>query len=482
MTAPDVRRLHPLTPLFELLVLGRQFAIPLVVAILANRDRGQLVLLVPALLGTAAGAVKWWRFTYAIDGPNFLISEGVFTRNQRVIPIDRIQQVEVVTRLRHRLVGVTVLEIETAGGTGGPEATLSVVSGAEAERLRGLLSGAAPSQAQPERDEHESLVVELGAARLALAGVTGAELAVMFTILFWVGQLIDDIPGSFLEEWVSDLTAPDDLAGFVTTGVVLVLFWFGLAAVASIFSDGRFRLVRRGDELRVSRGLVDLREATVPLARVQVIRLQQSFVRRLLGMDSVHIRSTAGAIAVPLVTPPEKRALLDAVLPVPPPEELIAAPPAARRRAIARRVVPVLLLAALVTRRLPAASAVAVVVVVAAIAGVAGELAFRGLGHAWGAGAIVTRRGGLRRETHLVPAGKVQSSRLRTTPFQRRAGLATLFLDVAGRGSMPAIRDGDADLLGELQPQILSTAARQDEAMVRSLGGTEARTEARGLR
>lgn len=81
MTAPDVRRLHPLTPLFDLLVLARQFAVPLVVAVLANRDRGQLFLLVPALLGTAAGAVKWWRFTYAVDGSNLVISEGVFTKS-----------------------------------------------------------------------------------------------------------------------------------------------------------------------------------------------------------------------------------------------------------------------------------------------------------------------------------------------------------------------------------------------------------------
>lgn len=475
MTAPDIRRLHPLTPLFELLVLARQFAVPLVVAVLANRDSGQLFLLVPALLGTAAGAVKWWRFTYAIDGPNFVISEGVFTKSQRVIPIDRIQQVDVVTRLRHRLVGVTVLEIETAGGTGGPEATLSVVSGPEAERLRGLLRGAAPPVVKPEQDEPEALLLRLGAARLALAGVTGAELAIMFTILFWVGQLIDDIPGSFLEERVSDLTAPDDVAGFVTAGLVLVVFWFGLAAVASIFSDGRFRLVRRGDELRASRGLVDLREATVPLARVQAIRLQQSFVRRLLGMDSVHIRSTAGAIAVPLVTPAERRALLDAVLPTSPPEAVIAAPPAARRRAILRRVVPALVLAAPLAAWVPPAVAAAAIVVGAAAAAAAGELAYRGLAHAWGAGAIVTRRGGIHRETHVVPAGKVQSSRLRTTPFQRRAGLATLFVDVAGRGSMPAIRDGDAALLSELQPQILSSAARQDEAMVRSLGGAEVR-------
>jgi putative membrane protein len=45
---------------------------------------------------------------------------------------------------------------------------------------------------------------------------------------------------------------------------------------------------------------------------------------------------------------------------------------------------------------------------------------------------VCARRGALIRRTDLTPEAKVQSTRVRSTPFQRRLGLATLHLDVAG--------------------------------------------------
>jgi hypothetical protein len=41
----------------------------------------------------------------------------------------------------------------------------------------------------------------------------------------------------------------------------------------------------------------------------------------------------------------------------------------------------------------------------------------------------------------VVPAAKAQSARVRSTFFQRRAGLATLLVDVAGGGAVPRVTD-----------------------------------------
>ncbi len=467
----DVRRLHPLTPFFDLLSTVRQFALPLVLALFANRDRGQLALLVPTLLFTVAGAAKWWRFTYTFDGARLVIDEGVLTRKQRIVPVDRIQQVDMATTLRHRLLGVTVLKLETAGGTGGAEVSLSVVSTAEAARLRSVLLPAGPraaatDPAAPAPIPRATTLLQLGPGRLALAGVTGSELAVMFTILLSVGQLVDDLPESFLLNRVEELTTPSDVAGFTLTGIAVVALWFALAASASVLKDGRYRLVRRGDQLAVSRGLLDQREASLPLHRVQVVRIQQAFVRRLLGRSSLRIRSSAGAIEVPLVTAAETTELLSVVLPRTELSDLVPAPSAARRRAILRRVIPALLV--LFGSALWLERAVPFAAVVVALSGLLGELAYRGLAHGWTGGMVVARSGGLRREITVVPGAKAQSTRLRTSPLQRRAGLATLYVDVATSGASPAIRDGDLHRLADLQEAIASTpAARTDEIDVR---------------
>jgi uncharacterized membrane protein YdbT with pleckstrin-like domain len=41
----------------------------------------------------------------------------------------------------------------------------------------------------------------------------------------------------------------------------------------------------------------------------------------------------------------------------------------------------------------------------------------------------------------VVPVAKAQSGSVRSSPFQRRAGLATLHVDVAGGGPVPRVLD-----------------------------------------
>jgi putative membrane protein len=482
VTPSEVRRLHPLSPFFELILLGKQFLVPLVLLVVANRgDGGQFVPAIPVAIGAVAGFLKWLRFTYTLDGDRLVIDEGVFTRKQRVVPLDRIQQVEMISKLRHRLLGVTVLRVDTAGGGGSAEVDLSVVSVAEAGRLRTILlpEGAPATPGRPIVEGPP--LVHLGVGELAVAGMTGAEMAVMLTILFWFLQLADDLPGSTLRDLGEGVTAPTSLGGFVAAGAVLVVVWFGLAATASVLKHFGFTMRHVGDDLRVARGLFDRREGSMPVHRIQAVRVQAVLVRRLIGRVAVGLQSAGGAagssggvsrIDVPILDKAELPGLLAELLPAVPPEEssYVAAPAAARRRAIVRRVVPALVVAGVLVALRPVAGSVVAAVALVGIAALAGELAYRGLAHAYARELVLARAGGLARETVIVPVAKAQSTRLRTTPFQRRAGLATLYVDVAGKGATPQIRDGDVARLRDLQRAVLlaSPAARADEQQVRA--------------
>src|SRR4029453_820913 len=50
----------------------------------------------------------------------------------------------------------------------------------------------------------------------------------------------------------------------------------GLAAASSVVTDYGFVLARSGDNLVVRRGLLERREAVVPVPRVQVVRIEES--------------------------------------------------------------------------------------------------------------------------------------------------------------------------------------------------------------
>jgi putative membrane protein len=86
----------------------------------------------------------------------------------------------------------------------------------------------------------------------------------------------------------------------------------------------------------------------------------------------------------------------------------------------------------------PAAPAALLLVPLAVLGGLA---AYRSLGHARRDGFLYARQGAAIRVTAVVPVAKAQSGSVRSSVFQRRAGLATLHVDVAGGGPTPKVLD-----------------------------------------
>lgn len=513
---PGERHLHPLSPVLDLVRAAPQIVIVLVVG-----GFSQVVLLpVVVVLGLVVLGwryLSWQRFTYAIDGDALVVHSGLLERNRKVVPLDRIQQVDVQRKVRHQITGTAVVRVDTAGGGATAEVALDAVSLAEAERLRAVLRrrparaaagvptdaagapSAAPASGGPDRlddlddlDEPERVLVTASVGRLALAGITGSKLFVVFVALGSLFGFVEEVRQGTGVRAVRDVVEGDTRPGAVLVGVLAVVavpVWLAVAAGAAILADGGFRLTRRGDHLRVRRGLLDQREASLLVHRVQVVRIDENPLRRALGMVSLSLQSAGGSgpvegeaagVRVPLLRRAEADALLAEVLPQAPSLPALApAPPAARRRAIVRRLVPALVVAVPVAVLLAPWGLLALVLPLLAVGH--GEMAYRALGWAEVGAHVVTRHGALGRETAVVPVAKAQSTRLHTSPFQRRAGLATLDIDVAGRGRTPAVHDGEAGALARLRHDALDTrAARRDERSVREQAAALVRDEVRG--
>ncbi|WP_267640090.1 PH domain-containing protein [Haloarchaeobius amylolyticus] len=135
-------RLHPISAVSRALRYGvNGLSIPFfLVAMLSAAGIGSidwlfLVAPVGLVVGVTYGVMTYLRYDYALSEDTFDVAQGVIGRTEREIPLRRIQNVDVSQNVFHRLFGVAVVRIETAGG-GGTEATLSVVAEAEASRLR----------------------------------------------------------------------------------------------------------------------------------------------------------------------------------------------------------------------------------------------------------------------------------------------------------------------------------------------------------
>jgi putative membrane protein len=91
-------------------------------------------------------------------------------------------------------------------------------------------------------------------------------------------------------------------------------------------------------------------------------------------------------------------------------------------------------------------------------------LNFRHLGYALSDRFFWTRRGWLSRHTHLVPVRNAQTIVLRQTPFDRRFGVVTLFVDTAGQAQTKS------------GPQLRNVPFAQAEITARAVAVRAART------
>jgi putative membrane protein len=454
------RRLHALSPVFFAGGHVRRLW-PLALLVLARRQLWLIVAGVVVLL--AVTTLEWLRRTYELEAGALRLEEGVLERKRRVVPFDRIQQVDLVRKPLHRLLGVATLRVETAGG-GAAEVDLDVVALGEAQALRSSLLRAKADAAEGGGEGVEAaaaapverILLRLSLGEVMLAGITGTRAAAALAVLGPLSQLTDWFPN--LSDWLlrrvnPEAVAPTTPAAVVAVVLLAVVVWLGLAAASSVVTDFGFTLARLGGDLVVRRGLLERREAVLPVARLQVVRVDESLLRRALGLASVRIQSagrtggadqTASRLAVPVLQRSDVNRVLGELLhgaaPVP---RLLPPPPAARRWMVRRgglRAVPLTAAVAVVLWLLsrPATPLALLLLVLAVLGGLA---AYRGRGHARRGGYLYARQGVAIRVTTVVPVAKAQSGSVRSSFFQRRVGLATLHVDVAGGGPTPKVMD-----------------------------------------
>jgi putative membrane protein len=474
----EARRLHPFTTVARALRLARQLLIPAVVGgVSVGGDlRGVLlgtflILAVPSLV---IGAAQWLAFRYRLEGDDLVIDSGVFRRRRRVIPIERVQNVDLEQSPLERLVGVAELRIETATGGVEAEASLTVLPLAEARALRAELlarRGAVPGRGEPEAGQ--TTLLRLGPVDLVVAGATANEagliaagLATLLEVAGQTGALAT--LGDRLDDAVATGAAPG-VAGAAVVAmlfvlVLLVLGWV-VSIVATVVRFHGFTLTRDGQDLRAEHGLLSRHHLTVPLARVQAVRVEETLPRRWLHRVALKI-DTAGAgsqagrgaggraqVQVPIAHRRQVAVLLEHALRDPGFAGVALHPvdPASRRRELVRLSAAVVALT-LGLAAYGAGRAWAALLLLAPAALLA-HARYRARGWTRDAGHVVARDGVLTRTTWVVPEAKVQTLHITQTPFQRRWRLATLLVDTAAGRTARVVdlhRTTAAELVAEL--------------------------------
>ena len=469
------QRLHPAILVIKVLTSFRRWfgitSVPWLFVLFRDGISSSRVLLLLAvvaisIVASAVWAVLSWRATvYFVRGNAFHFRQGVIGKNERTVPLDHIQSVDTVQGPVQRLFGIVEVRVETAGG-GSNEADVSLAAVARpaARQLQQELAPRRPSAVATDAIEAEApapaLVRRLSTSRLLLAGATSGQIGVALPIIFTISQLFDDVltPDfvlAYAQDWL-----PGSFAGIVVIAAgVLLLAWL-VAVGGTVLAYAGFSLSRDGDSLRITRGLLERREVTIPINRIQAIQVVENVLRQPLGLVLVKMESAGyGADAgvsttlFPLLRRNEVEDFLQAtapefaVWPV-----LQRLPQRARRRYVLRSAFPFLFFA------LPASALLAwqdrpelapLPFILVALGAAYGVVRFRGVGWALSTGRLVISHRTLSHVIVIAPQRRLQSRSMLQTPFQRRSRLATLIVRV-GRGSAFEITDLDATVAGEV--------------------------------
>jgi putative membrane protein len=449
----EPRHLHPAAMLIDAIKTIRRslsaFVIP-GVAFLMSRgfDQGTIVLvllgaLVVAVLAAFWGFLSWRATTYEVAGGAFRLQQGVLQKNERTIPLDHVQSVDTVQGIIQRLFGVVEVRIETAGGGASePDASLQALERPSAEALRREIEGSRKKPAEEEA-AGPTVVRDLGTRDLLVAGATSGQIGVALSLIAVASQLFDNVFSQSLAQRLVETLAPRSVTIALLYVLVLSLFAWLLAIGGTVLVYTGFTLSRDGDFLYVRRGLLERRETTIPLARIQAVRIVEGLLRQPFGLASLRVESAgygedAGVSTTLFPLLPRKEAqalLLDAVPEFAVTPTLNSLPRRALRRYVFRSTVPILfLLAAADFVSLLAFGFVAwglAALLFLLPAALYGWLRYRDAGWALQDDRLVVRSRLLTRTTAIAPRRRLQSRATVRSPFQRRVRLATFQARVA---------------------------------------------------
>lgn len=472
------RHLHPASFLFRIGTQVRQQALPLVVLLFSAGTAGlswqvwPLLALVPYTLVAVARTLT---FRYRYDEHDLVIRTGLIARNERHVPYARIQNVDGVQTVFHRMLNVVEVKVETAGGNE-PEATMSVLPVAEFDEMRRrVFEGRrqASLQTTVETPAGEESTVPGARTLLALSPrdllaygfVEGRGMVVIGTIVGLVWEF--GFANSFIPSVPGMPSAPDGgafrtlaraiysqagnlFASVVVAGATLVALLVVVRVLSMLWAMLRlhgFTLTRDGEDLRIAYGWLTRIATTIPLRRIQTLTLYEGPLHRLTGRMSARV-DTAGSEAgrnappdrqwlAPIVGRDRLPALLSEVLPVLTLDRLDwqAVHPGAFRRMLKESLL-ISMVACLPLAHWYGWPGLSALVVLLPWSVVHARRSAAALGWVVTGELVAFRSGWLWRRVTVAPFARIQAVTFHESPFDRRNQMAGVRVDTAGAGDL----------------------------------------------
>lgn len=288
------------------------------------------VLAAPIVLGIVAlvGPFLNYYFTkFHIENENFIINKGWLRKENKSIPLERIQSINISQNVIQRILGIAALEVETAGSKA-KELEIPGLEKAFADQLKKILNESKRQAVNNITDEAQetnildgestdeltednafekqetftikdepTLILDLGILDLLKVGITqnhlksgGLALGVVFGFWYKIKDIVENFFGDYVEQysWETALKG----ATFTFIGIAFFVFIIASILVSLVLAINKywdFKMIKQDDYLEVTMGLLNRQEIKIPLNKVQLLEFHTNPLRKLLHFHTCKI-------------------------------------------------------------------------------------------------------------------------------------------------------------------------------------------------
>ena len=275
-------------------------AIPFLVVTILGGAPWQVNVVLFVLIMMVATA-QWYVRKYSVISGVLRVRSGLVNRVMRIVPITRITAMAAHRSLTQRLIGVWGLKVQSpgdrrrvgvsprpacpAGGWTSCGSRWSPVGPSSPPRSIGR-ADPPPSSVTWPGDTPSSMkggpdvIAVLTTPDMLLAAITNNRIPLIFAaalvIWFRFSQFVPERAAGLHEDTVEP-------QGIIAVIIALVVVAIVAGVVLGALRLNQFTLIRDGEVMRNTRGLLGKQSSTIPVKRIQAVRIVEGFTRALFG-------------------------------------------------------------------------------------------------------------------------------------------------------------------------------------------------------
>ena len=452
-------RLHPLSWLFELLNVLKQFIVPIVILLFTGKsDNYELWGLVGIGFIVPLAIARYVTFRYRIGNDRIIIRSGLLHKTVRDIAFTRIQNVTLNQGLLHRLMGVAEVRLETGGGEK-EEGRMRVLGFSQAQQLQQMIRSqekiSTINQSAVNQTDTGQTLLRLTSRELLKLGIISNKGMILVVAGFGaVMQMNWELPEAMFKKastWLWDHSAEisqNSTLSYIVGGLTLLFFAFVVLRVISILQAflhyHGFLLSSDNHRLSIERGLLNRFHGSLPRTRIQAWTLQQSWLQRRFSRFALRVDAAAGGVKsehlesqwqlAPIADAENIKAIIELVLPKQswPVNDWRPLHPNAWKRQF--KIPAVCVFIATIIAAYWVWPFALLMLLAFPWLWISSKQWAKHAGYSLENGLIAVREGWIAKTWRFAEVRKVQAVYLKQSPFDRRHGMATVFMDTVNAG------------------------------------------------